>query len=301
MEYEVPQTVQNCLWPSAKKQKSLTWQRHTDAIWRATGKVRGWFRRLDEKQRAREFDFCEERRLERLRIAGELHDTLLQGFLGASLIVGITLQNMSENSPGTASLRRAAQLMQRAIDEGRAVLQGLRSSPASLDSLEREFSDLLREAAPSNRVQARILVIGQQKAVKAEIQKQIYLIGREALVNVLRHANATAIEVEIAYLRNHLRVVVRDNGCASTHKSCARSKRLIGACKGCANERKASARNFGYTADGGLVLRLKFLFPAVSPRLLEFEKYQPPGRTQPSFIGPFGLAKPCHDVLFDLH
>lgn len=213
MEYEVPQTVQNCLWPSAKKQKSLTWQRHTDAIWRVTGKVRGWFRRLDEKQRAREFDFCEERRLERLRIAGELHDTLLQGFLGASLIVGITLQNMSENSPGTASLRRAAQLMQRAIDEGRAVLQGLRSSPASLDSLEREFSDLLREAAPSNRVQARILVIGQQKAVKAEIQKQIYLIGREALVNVLRHANATAIEVEIAYLRNHLRVVVRDNGC----------------------------------------------------------------------------------------
>jgi len=34
-----------------------------------------------------------------------------------------------------------------------------------------------------------------------------------ALVNAFRHANAISIETEIAYLRNQLRVVVRDNGC----------------------------------------------------------------------------------------
>jgi signal transduction histidine kinase len=142
-----------------------------------------------------------------------LHDTLLQGFLGASLVVGVTLQQMAEDSPARASLNRAARLIDRAIEEGRAVLQGLRSSVVASGSLGREFSDLLREIAPASRGQARIPVIGHARALKPEIQHQIYLIGRETLVNAFRHANATSIETEIAYLRNQLRVVVRDNGC----------------------------------------------------------------------------------------
>jgi signal transduction histidine kinase len=213
MEYGVPQSAQNRLWPSARNQMSVKWQKGTDAIWRARGIVRGWICRLDRNP-SREFDlWLVERRLERVRIAGELHDTLLQGFLGASLVVGGTLQQMAQNSPARASLKRAARLMHRAIEEGRAVLQGLRSSVVASGSLEQEFSDLLREIAPVSGVQARILVIGHARALKPEIQHQIYLIGREALVNAFRHANGTSIETEIAYLRSQLRVMVRDNGC----------------------------------------------------------------------------------------
>lgn len=148
-----------------------------------------------------------------MRIANELHDTLLQGFLGGFLVVEVSLQQMAKDSPTRASLNRAARLIARAIEEGRAVLQGFRSSVVASDSLEREFSDLLREIAAASKVQGRILVTGHAIALKPEIQYQVYLIGREALVNAFRHANATSIETEIAYLRNHLRVVVRDNGC----------------------------------------------------------------------------------------
>ena len=155
----------------------------------------------------------DERHKERERIAGDLHDTLLQGFLGASLVLGGTLHQMAEDSPARASLNRAARLIDRAIEEGRAVLQGLRSSVVASGSLEREFSDLLREIAPASGVQARIFVMGRARALKPEIQHQIYLIGREALVNAFSHANATSIETEIVYLQNQLSVVVRDNGC----------------------------------------------------------------------------------------
>src|SRR5580704_6587991 len=82
-----------------------------DAISLPAGPLQGWFRQVDGTQRKREFDSREERRLERMRIAGELHDTLLQGFLGASLVVGVTLQGMPEDSPARASLSRAARLM----------------------------------------------------------------------------------------------------------------------------------------------------------------------------------------------
>jgi signal transduction histidine kinase len=213
MEYGVHQNAKNHRWPSAGNQKSVKWRKRTDAISRAKEIVQGWFSRLNGNQRKRERDFCEEPRLQRMRIAGELHDTLLQGFIGASLIVGVTLQQMSEDSPARASLSRAANLMQRAIKEGRAVLQGLRSSAVASGSLEQEFSDLLREIAPADGLQARIFVIGRARALKPEIQRQIYLIGREALVNAFRHANATRIETEMAYCRSQLCIVVRDNGC----------------------------------------------------------------------------------------
>jgi len=39
------------------------------------------------------------------------------------------------------------------------------------------------------------------------------MIGREAIMNALRHSEATKIEVEVQYLRYLLRVLVRDNGC----------------------------------------------------------------------------------------
>jgi signal transduction histidine kinase len=57
------------------------------------------------------------------------------------------------------------------------------------------------------------LVEGQPKALKPAIQEQIYLVGREAVLNALRHSRAAAIEVEVEYSPRQLRMVVRDDGC----------------------------------------------------------------------------------------
>jgi signal transduction histidine kinase len=54
--------------------------------------------------------------------------------------------------------------------------------------------------------------MGQPKALKPAIQEQIYLIVREAVLNALRHSEATSIEADVEYQRRQLRVVVRDNG-----------------------------------------------------------------------------------------
>jgi signal transduction histidine kinase len=54
--------------------------------------------------------------------------------------------------------------------------------------------------------------MGRPKPVDPAVLHQIYLITREALLNALRHSQATKIEVEIAYSPRKLRVTVRDNG-----------------------------------------------------------------------------------------
>jgi signal transduction histidine kinase len=44
------------------------------------------------------------------------------------------------------------------------------------------------------------------------IRDEVYLIGREALLNAFMHAHANRIEVEVEYASRHLRVLVRDDG-----------------------------------------------------------------------------------------
>lgn len=114
--------------------------------------------------------------------------------------------------------------MHRVIDEGRDALRGLRSSAIASMSLEQALSAIRDEFTVGNGIQFRTFVKGEPKTLQPAIQEQIYLIGREALVNALRHSKATCIEVEVEYLPRWLRVLVRDNGCGIDSQA-ARSRR----------------------------------------------------------------------------
>jgi signal transduction histidine kinase len=65
---------------------------------------------------------------ERTRIAQELHDTLLQNFLSASMQLGVTVNGVPSDSPVKVRLDRILQLMEQGIEDGRKALQGFRLS-----------------------------------------------------------------------------------------------------------------------------------------------------------------------------
>ena len=79
-------------------------------------------------------------------------------------------------------------------------------------SLEQALCALWNEFTPDH-ARYRILVLGKPRALNPAIKEQIYLIGREAVLNALRHSGAAIIEAEVEYSARRLRVVVRDNGC----------------------------------------------------------------------------------------
>ena len=184
-----------------------------DVVARATERIRRWFRRSHREQLDWELKVrLEERRRERVRIARELHDTLFQGFVGASMQLHGAVEQMPPDSPEKPPLNRALYLMQRVLDEGRVVLEGLRSPVGTPKPLEEGLSSLRDELTPTGAL-FRVFVKGKSKALKPVMHEQLYLIGREALINALRHSKATNIEAEIEYLPRRLRMVVRDNGC----------------------------------------------------------------------------------------
>jgi signal transduction histidine kinase len=187
--------------------------RETAAIPPLVQRIRNYFGQSDPQESAREYFLLqEERRRERARIARELHDTLLQGLLSATMQLQVAEGWLPPDSPAKPVLSRVGNLMRQGIAEGRAALQGLRSAEAPSTTLEQSLSDFQEELAPADRARLRILKMGHPKPVDAAVLQQIYLITREALLNALRHSDAKRIEVEIHYSPRKLRVTVRDNG-----------------------------------------------------------------------------------------
>jgi signal transduction histidine kinase len=153
-----------------------------------------------------------ERLAERTRIARDLHDTLLQGVLSASMQLDLAEDQLPDNSPTKPRLKRVLELLGQVTEEGRGTLQGLRSTDSEKLSLERAFSRLKQDLGNDEEIGYRVVVNGEPNTLRPLIRDEVYRIGREALVNAFTHAHAKNIEVEVEYADRQFRMLVRDDG-----------------------------------------------------------------------------------------
>ena len=179
--------------------------------------ILGFYRlRLHQLTRQMNLRF-EERLAERTRIAQELHDTLLQGFLSASMQLHVAVDRLPEDSPAMPLFGQVLQLMKQVIDEGRNAIRGIRSPEGGVLDLEHALSLVPQTFAVLGQtekpVDFRVIVEGRPRALRPILRDEAYHIGREALVNAFRHSQAGSIEVEVEYAARYLRLLVRDNGC----------------------------------------------------------------------------------------
>jgi signal transduction histidine kinase/ligand-binding sensor domain-containing protein len=187
-----------------------SWFRLVVVVTCAAIAVAAW--RLRTRQLTRQLNVrFEERLAERTRIAQELHDTLLQGVLSASMQLHSAVDDLPSDIPNREEFERVLTLMNRVSDEGRVAVRGLRAE--SGDDLEQAFCRVQQEYASRNGADFEVTVEGRVRTIHPVIRDEVYRIGREALVNAFRHARARRIEVELEYAPRHLRMLVRDDGC----------------------------------------------------------------------------------------
>lgn len=158
----------------------------------------------------------EERLEERERIARDLHDTLLQGFVSAAMQLDVANDRLETGSPAKPIVERVVQLMREVSEEGRNTIRSLRSSKRTTPDIEQALSRVGQEFDEDGRVDFRVVAEGLPQALHPAIRDEAYRIGREAVTNAYRHSGASRIEVEVDYATTHLRILVRDNGCGMT-------------------------------------------------------------------------------------
>ncbi|HKU72348.1 MAG TPA: triple tyrosine motif-containing protein [Pyrinomonadaceae bacterium] len=156
----------------------------------------------------------QERLAERTRIAQNLHDKLLQGFVSAKMQLFTEVHDLPPETPKTKRLKGIYELLGELIEEGRNTVKDLRASEYDeFTDFEKEFLKIREEFDSSKKVDFRIGISGTRQLLHPLVGNELLLIGHEALINALLHSHATSIEIEIEYGLRSLKLIVRDNGC----------------------------------------------------------------------------------------
>jgi len=156
---------------------------------------------------------------ERHYIARELHDDAGQAL--ASLMVGLRLLER-DGADRPAVIARTKELKQ--IADG--ILENLHRlavdlRPASLDHLG--LVSALRQHAESvsnqNNIAVQFEVVGEIERLSSDMETAVYRIVQEAMTNIIRHAQATRIDIYLQRRDNSLVVIVEDNGVGFDHST----------------------------------------------------------------------------------
>ena len=154
----------------------------------------------------------QERVNERTRIARDLHDTLLQGLVSASLQLEVADRQISADATAKPVVQRVSQLLRLLIDESRRKVRGLRLQRSQEETLERALTQISDDLAAPRKVKYQLVVEGTARSLLPLVREEIYRIGAEALANAFRHAGASAVETVLEYAQDHFRLLVRDDG-----------------------------------------------------------------------------------------
>ena len=150
---------------------------------------------------------------ERTRIAREIHDTLAQGFVGISVQLELAAQMLSTSPQAVREqLNQTRKLVRDSLSEARSSIWNLRSNePGNADFASR-FSNAVRARTAGKPIETNIQFTGTYRALPANVESELLKIALEAVANVLQHADATRLDIEVQYGMKQLRMQIEDNG-----------------------------------------------------------------------------------------
>ena len=154
---------------------------------------------------------------ERIRLARDLHDGLLQSLTGAALQLE-SARRLLEEDPEAA--RQLLQEIQGGIAADqrdlRVLIDDLRPAPTGPSEANVHLVARLEKLGERIEHQWGLRVELRMQRMEAELSEalaqDIYRIVREALVNAARHAEASTVRVDLGALGDQVRITVTDNG-----------------------------------------------------------------------------------------
>lgn len=166
----------------------------------------------NERLQALSRRLVEVQEMERRYIARELHDDTSQALIGLAFALEIIKRDADKPEAVASGVVEIDRIIGEILDNLHHLAVDLR--PSALDHLGlipavRQYIDAINE---KGAIFIQLDVQEQSQRLPGEIETALYRIIQEALVNVIRHANATRANVRIEIDEEQVRVFVSDNG-----------------------------------------------------------------------------------------
>jgi len=162
---------------------------------------------------------------ERVRIARDLHDGLLQSLSAAGLQIEAARSLLDGRAPREAEkLARVQQAIASEQRDLRAFIRHLKprggeapdTAPAPEADLKNRLRELARKIEQLWGVRIEVRTEGLEQPLMPSLARHAFLMVNEAVANAVRHGAATAVKVQVGVLADQLRISVSDDGTGFT-------------------------------------------------------------------------------------
>ena len=110
------------------------------------------------------------------------------------------------------TLLRLERLARESLREARERVWDMRESELAGDDLPTALEAMARERTAGTGIEVSLVAEGQVRRLARSLENAAYRIGREAVVNAVKHAQARRIDIHVQFAPDRLRLEVRDDG-----------------------------------------------------------------------------------------
>jgi signal transduction histidine kinase len=150
--------------------------------------------------------------MERTRIAREVHDTLAQGFAGMIINLEAQQEFLGASPEARTLCERALKIGKQSLADARNLLRGLRPAVPDARNFQRAVEEMMETLTGGSQLQAKCLVDTSANEVSADLQAELLPIIREAVHNVVKHADAREVRVTLHANDGQIQICVEDDG-----------------------------------------------------------------------------------------
>jgi signal transduction histidine kinase len=164
---------------------------------------------------------------ERTRIAREVHDELGQALTGLKLDMSWLAARLGRNAkPVQAKVRTMVDHIDETIQTVRRIATELR--PGILDSLglAAALEWQANEFHSRTGIPCHVVAAVDDSQLEQQFATVFFRIYQETLTNIIRHANATRVDVRLAEEAGHLVLTVKDNGRGISEEEIANTRSI---------------------------------------------------------------------------
>jgi signal transduction histidine kinase len=154
----------------------------------------------------------EARFAERERIAGELHDTLLQGIQGLILRFQVATDRIPAGESARELMERALERADQVLEESRSRVKELRALNGGPGPLSEALAETAQPLSEAHSLPFTVSVEGTPRPLHPLVREEAYLIASEAIINAFRHPGASKLEIRLIYDPASFQVSVNDDG-----------------------------------------------------------------------------------------
>ena len=148
---------------------------------------------------------------ERRSLARELHDDTLQALIALNQRLQLASLSLN-NAQDQASLEEVEKLVQQTMVNLRRLVRGLRPIYLEDLGLVASLEMLANETQQTHSIPVQMQTNGAECRLAPDVEMALYRMAQEALSNVVRHAEARHVWVDLEYGEHLVHLTIRDDG-----------------------------------------------------------------------------------------